>query len=531
MVPPRLGGSAPGVIFEIWLRSTTQTARNSANKFIKASREVIHHKQRQLASGSNRQAEQPLLTSIFESITNGVFKATRSAAHHSTGLHSTRLASRPNLLHHAVQVNRSIHYKAAGLPRKTFGPTPRPVLSTNVANVGLGAARNFSSSRPVLENIVNNVPLALRALGNTDGIDERKWRKIRHTVRKAESTYAKGQGRSPISRNSAMRKEFNLFFGSDLADNGSSSDSAIVEDITESVEPTFAADPVILVLPLDPSIAAEAIASTSTSSLATFSDSYRLLTPAVLSFISMIDQAYGDQAHRVRALMHRLQKAGVFEDDIKVQLDFSGGAKVAKFTFPLTWTRVDVLQACGHWRDGEAWFDVVGGELSPQRLAPVEYPSTPIKASFDFEDISSPETSSSFDEAENLELSLGSARASQFGSDSDSDDSFEMRLHAGVASTFVLPAIGHHSLLPPCDDISDTLSNWGEAWNPHEVGWGVQTNVSGDQQHQLWAEQSESDVEDEELEYAGQVRSFLESLEEVERERDFRPALVAGWRR
>ena len=55
--------------------------------------------------------------------------------------------------------------KNRSIGKGTFLPRAPPTPATRVATtVGLGCARNFSSARPLFQNLVDNVPIAVRAL-------------------------------------------------------------------------------------------------------------------------------------------------------------------------------------------------------------------------------------------------------------------------------------------------------------------------------------------------------------------------------
>jgi len=85
----------------------------------------------------------------------------------SYGRQQTRAFGAPQYLPHGP-------YTTNALPR---GPHA-------VANIGLGTARNFSSGRPVFQNLVQNVPIVARALNEAgDSIDDVK-RKMTATVMK-----------------------------------------------------------------------------------------------------------------------------------------------------------------------------------------------------------------------------------------------------------------------------------------------------------------------------------------------------------
>ncbi|KAF6748948.1 hypothetical protein DFP72DRAFT_915104 [Ephemerocybe angulata] len=67
----------------------------------------------------------------------------------------------------SLPARHALHNKAFGagsfLPRAPISPRP-PV----VTQMGLGTARNFSSGRPIFQNLVDNVPIALRSLYEAD---------------------------------------------------------------------------------------------------------------------------------------------------------------------------------------------------------------------------------------------------------------------------------------------------------------------------------------------------------------------------
>lgn len=76
------------------------------------------------------------------------------------------------------------------LPRGPYTTNALPHGPHAVANIGLGTARNFSSGRPVFQNLVQNVPIVARALNEAgDNIDDVK-RKMTATVMKRAPTTA-----------------------------------------------------------------------------------------------------------------------------------------------------------------------------------------------------------------------------------------------------------------------------------------------------------------------------------------------------
>lgn len=78
-----------------------------------------------------------------------------------------------------------------------FMPRSPDLVSRSVANVGLGTARQFSSARPVFQNLVQNVPIAARAfcevdldLGLNDKVDMKRRRAMIRRAVKAQKKQA-----------------------------------------------------------------------------------------------------------------------------------------------------------------------------------------------------------------------------------------------------------------------------------------------------------------------------------------------------
>lgn len=475
---------------QVWLRSATQTAKQNAAKVFRTSRVTLE--QHLPTNATPRAAATPLgsvARSFLESVSAGVFRSVRTAV--QTPYSTSRVQPKTVSPGHALRAFRG----TVARPRRAFGgPTPRGVaFPANVSHIGLGPARNFSSARPIFENVCQNVPLGLRALADTDGVDRRKWAKVRRDVRRAHRTAVKGQGRALPRAEQLRRIEFSSFFGSTVAE---ASASAVVKPAVAVANATV--DPVMLVLPLEPTLALpypsdNAIIPGSTSS------SYRLLTPTVLHSLHSIQNAYESHAHRIRALSNRLTSAGVFDDPgVAVEMIFSDGEKLVEVRFPSSWSRRDVEQACGEWRGAERWYDILGGEAAP----PVSVASSSDRGTTD-------------------ELLSHSSLAVTDDSRStlDEDDFAE---HDDIAATFVLPTVEHASPV-----LSPEASHWSESWDSHDVTWGVADDDS-DGESRVWASDGETDAEVERRGYASGVRSFLEELEMVEREREFRPAMAGG---
>lgn len=94
---------------------------------------------------------------------------TPGLAHHvPAAAASSRSLVRPAHFHSTAQTIKSSYslpvrnalYRPLSVPRL---PHPSPIPG-NVTNVGLGTARSFHSARPIFQNVVDNVPIATRAL-------------------------------------------------------------------------------------------------------------------------------------------------------------------------------------------------------------------------------------------------------------------------------------------------------------------------------------------------------------------------------
>ncbi|GAA5989923.1 hypothetical protein JCM5350_004966 [Sporobolomyces pararoseus] len=272
------------------------------------------------ASSANATAEPSFVQLLYQ----GVFTSIRSAAIPRPGPYTgQRLAARPPPPFRQSAAGFSSAARPRSQPSSRFGPTPRPSLyPTQTSQLGLGAARKFSSSGyAVFENVVHNAPLALRALADQgkDGLDERKWKKIRREIRKNEKTDVKGKGSIEGQRlKENVGAEFAQYFSG----------------------PAQAAEPISLLLVLDPEIPFASTSSSSTALPSTsleFDPSYRLLPASVLSVLEHYTQSYSSHAHRLRGLINRLSAAGLLDDPSLIQagmyLDSTSGKRIWKVTF------------------------------------------------------------------------------------------------------------------------------------------------------------------------------------------------------
>ncbi|KAJ2922248.1 hypothetical protein H1R20_g14843, partial [Candolleomyces eurysporus] len=111
------------------------------------------------------------VTTIFTRLSAPGLKVPFNVPHRFASVGNRSLASglaNPSIRNGlSLPARHAIHNKAFGagtfLPRAPFAP--RPPIATQV---GLGTARNFSTGRPIFQNIVDNVPIALRSLYEAD---------------------------------------------------------------------------------------------------------------------------------------------------------------------------------------------------------------------------------------------------------------------------------------------------------------------------------------------------------------------------
>ncbi|GAA5874241.1 hypothetical protein JCM8547_007802 [Rhodosporidiobolus lusitaniae] len=233
---------------------------------------------------------------------DGVFRSIRSVAIPRPGPYSGQRLS-PHSPSPFPSFARAAHTRAP--PRPRFGPSPRPVaLRSTAHSTGLGAARSFSSSGfGVLDNVVHNAPLALRALSGQveDGLDGRNWRKVVREIREKKRKDVKGKGAAKDAKVVMKEKadEFALYFGA------RPSFAAVAAEEAE-------AEPVTLVLAVDP----EVDLPVPSSSADLVEDFPRLITPGLLSSFSTITTAYTSHSHRLQTITNRLSAAGLLDPHI-----------------------------------------------------------------------------------------------------------------------------------------------------------------------------------------------------------------------
>lgn len=217
--------------------------------------------------------------------------------------------------------------------------------------MGLGTARNFSSSRTVFENVVQNAPLGLRILGDKDRLDmrslKREMRQAYHKQQKQAAQMGKGKGKALFLENS--------FIGSR---NGPAGIDEYFPVNVQEMNTTQAS--VQLILPLNP-VNDEA----SFMSLNEDAEESRFFSAMLMSDLRLLHDMYGRHHARLRSIIQKLESAGCFEPDertgwtsVKALLDEANARLVVTF-YGTRWTMADVRQVLGHYETRSSWFELV----------------------------------------------------------------------------------------------------------------------------------------------------------------------------
>ncbi|KAK4053735.1 hypothetical protein OIV83_001391 [Microbotryomycetes sp. JL201] len=448
--PPGIGQALEG-----WLRSARAgpvklrhkpTAHPLRNTQIE---HALHTSRSASSSSATKRSPPPHWTTAARSwlklVTDGVFATIKTSAYsHPHGPYrGARLPSNETTF---AQTRR---FATVRHTRPSLGPlaSKQLALRSTALTVGLGNARGFASGagQGVWSNIVANVPLGLRALGNEVGVlDDRKWNNVKRVARQRHKKQLhKNQSKVaralPTGLFLSKRDEFDQFF---IATTQSSKEDQPSTGISDRL-------PVCLIVRAEPDL--------------TFAGEYesdpadlRLLSPGVVSHFQTITSAYTKHARRIKALHDNLIRAGAFDDPATrtsavVWRDYDGREiKEVHVSFPLGWTVGDVRNAVGDWLLDSRWCTVIDLEHQEQtKMADVLF-----NAQDDFDSIRSD--------------SIHSSRA-------ESED-----VHFDVVNTFVLPSVDMSSahslqLSSPSLSSSDQL-----AWDQHfsdpgsaSISWSV----------------------------------------------------------
>ncbi|KAG6829853.1 hypothetical protein H0H92_003296 [Tricholoma furcatifolium] len=225
-------------------------------------------------------------------------------------------------------LGRSAH--SPFLPR-----APRPV-PRSIAQVGLGTARNFSSTRPLFQNLIENVPVTGRAIYNAD-IDL-KLRREKAAMRKPVKTSSTKQGGKEMLKPRA--RDFSS------KENKRPSDAKREAELNKYFASPAADVTTCLLIPLAPTPTARVPLQENPGSL--------LPLPAIAS----IHNSHEIHSMRVSSLFSRLDAANVWERGVQCSAFSHGGGgtegvcTMLKVEF-VGWTKAEVRGVLGE--SGTGW--------------------------------------------------------------------------------------------------------------------------------------------------------------------------------
>lgn len=274
-----------------------------------------------------------------------------------------------------IRSGLSFHARVAlssGPRHNIFLPRP-PSPGVRVAtNVGLGTARNFSTARPIFQNLVNNIPVAGRAFYEAD-LDLRSGRVRQTRPRRGKKSSTQGKTKEMLQpRNSVIEiipqerpeDEIAQYFRNTVA------------PVTTYLFVPLAPTPSSRVpLPVDPAVS---------------SNSPSLLPP--LSYIGPHHASYEMHATRVSSLFSRLNQADVWAKGVKCSHYGQGSNGVGVCTVLrvefVGWTEREVRAVIGEGGTGwcaleEVWLDEVdnmtefSSAVDPAELAGTKNPGPP----------------------------------------------------------------------------------------------------------------------------------------------------------
>jgi len=366
---------------------------------------------------------------------------------------------------------RNALYRPLSVPRL---PRPSPIPG-NVANVGLGTARSFHSARPIFQNVVDNVPIATRALWEAEfefkakKKEELKLRKARKQVtfqRTKEMLKPKLQPIVAETLSEVNSSEFDRYFS----------------------QPPLPQVTTYLQVPLAPTPTARL--PLSAQSTAGVSDLHPLLP---VSDIAAAHRNHRNHSLRVSTLFSRLDAANVWADP-GVNVDaYAFGPRVAdshvsdkqctvlRVTF-IGWTAAQVRSVMGE--SGEGWC-----ALEEVHRDIMSYSS--VMSAVDEEKVScSPRSVAS-------SLELDSASVSEFGCDTDAEENSDVDLRSGSwdlgPGLTPPPNIEDHFIIPTLDFSSSFASHVQSPTLPPEIILRTATELAAESAS-VWSHTSPSSI-------------------------------------
>ena len=265
---------------------------------------------------------------------------------------ATTPASFRNVAHLArsnvLPIQQTFSMQARQAIGRPFGayhlPKPSGLTPHSVSQVGLGAARNFHSSRPLFQNLADNAPISLRAFTEADWELETKGKRLVNMRKREETPKAKKtkEMAKPIEAKaqpvSETQHEFDHYF--------SAAPAQVITDLLVPLAPTpLSRQP----LPSTPS-------------------------PSLIPLSILLDVHASHELHslRVSSLFSRLDAAKVWIDrrvSCSVYGDPSGLASIMKIEFK-GWTKEQVRAVIGEAGKGWCMMQEFGIEDSPGSAPP-----------------------------------------------------------------------------------------------------------------------------------------------------------------
>ena len=265
---------------------------------------------------------------------------------------TTTPASFHNIAHltrsNALPIHQTFSVQARQAVGRPFGayhlPKPPSLAPRSVSQVGLGTARNFHSSRPLFQNLVENAPISLRAFTEADWELETKGKQPAKMKKRKENPEGKKtkQMAKPVEMKaqpvSETRIEFNHYFAAPPAE--------ITTNLLVPLAPTPSSRQPLPSIP----------------------------SPSLIPISILLDVHASHELHslRVSSLFSRLDAAKVWADrnvSCSVYGDPSGLASVMKIEFR-GWTRAQVRAVLGEAGKGWCMTQEFGVEDLPDSAPP-----------------------------------------------------------------------------------------------------------------------------------------------------------------
>jgi hypothetical protein len=258
---------------------------------------------------------------------------------------------------------------------------PTVAVPRSVAQVGLGTARNFSSSRPIFQNLVHNVPVAGRAACELD-LDERMRMEAKRSLIRGKDGKENVVGLGVLKEELSIKKVQVKEVEADAKDERKQElDYYFPEVKAERVVTTY------LLIPLAPTPTARMPLP---QDIPPSSSSGRLLPLSILNILSDVHASHSQYALRVSSLFARLDASRVWDRGAYTEAygDAGGMCTVLKICFA-NWTKDEVRAVIGE--AGTGWCaleeisqdDEVDSVLDDDALSDIEVTMPPPVSSMD----------------------------------------------------------------------------------------------------------------------------------------------------